>query len=60
VGIVGRALIKYAPVITKNVEQTIASMPKPNFSSLGDNHYYKGGFEKKMTKREAALILGVR
>lgn len=22
--------------------------------------YYKGGFEPKMTKREAALILGVR
>ena len=23
-------------------------------------NYYKGGFEKEMTKREAALILGVR
>ena len=22
--------------------------------------YYKGGFEKQMTRREAALILGVR
>ena len=22
--------------------------------------YYKGGFEKEMTRREAALILGVR
>ena len=23
-------------------------------------HYYKGGFETKMSRREAALILGVR
>ncbi|XP_031555048.1 mitochondrial import inner membrane translocase subunit TIM14-like [Actinia tenebrosa] len=30
-------------------------IPKlPTFS-----HYYRGGFESKMTKREAALILGV-
>ena len=24
------------------------------------SRYYKGGFEPKMTKREAALILGIR
>lgn len=27
--------------------------------SLANNKYYKGGFEPKMTKREASLILGV-
>lgn len=56
----GRSIIKHAPTITKNVEQKIASMPKPDFSSFTDTKYYKGGFEKKMTRREAALILGVR
>jgi len=27
---------------------------------LQSSKYYKGGFEPKMTKREASLILGVR
>ncbi|KAJ8031215.1 Mitochondrial import inner membrane translocase subunit TIM14 [Holothuria leucospilota] len=36
------------------VEQNAHKIPKPSFSS-----YYKGGFEPKMTKREASLILGV-
>jgi hypothetical protein len=26
----------------------------------GLNRYYRGGFENKMSKREAALILGIR
>ena len=56
----GRSIIKHAPTITKNVEQKIASMPKPDFSTFTDTKHYKGGFEKKMTRREAALILGVR
>lgn len=30
------------------------------FSSLFERGYYEGGFEEKMSKREAALILGVR
>ncbi|XP_048460146.1 mitochondrial import inner membrane translocase subunit TIM14 isoform X3 [Hemiscyllium ocellatum] len=36
------------------LKQTIQSLPKSAFSG-----YYRGGFEAKMTKREAALILGV-
>ncbi|CAH8438199.1 unnamed protein product [Heterobilharzia americana] len=28
-------------------------------SGLSDSKYYKGGFEQNMSKREAALILGV-
>lgn len=31
----------------------------PTVDSLASSKYYKGGFEPKMTKREAALILGV-
>ena len=30
------------------------------FASWFEKNYYEGGFEDKMTKREAALILGVR
>ncbi|KAJ8870972.1 hypothetical protein PR048_027274 [Dryococelus australis] len=29
------------------------------FQSFANSKYYKGGFEPKMTKREASLILGV-
>uniref|UniRef100_A0A8C9DL18 Mitochondrial import inner membrane translocase subunit TIM14 n=1 Tax=Prolemur simus TaxID=1328070 RepID=A0A8C9DL18_PROSS len=36
-------------------EQVFQSLPKSAFSG----GYYRGGFEPKMTKREAALILGV-
>lgn len=31
----------------------------PTAESLATSKYYRGGFDAKMTKREAALILGV-
>lgn len=34
-------------------------MSKINFVSFADAKYYKGGFDVKMTKREASMILGV-
>ncbi|GLG92870.1 uncharacterized protein GBIM_00419 [Gryllus bimaculatus] len=34
-------------------------MPALDSATLANSKYYKGGFEPKMTKREAALILGV-
>uniref|UniRef100_A0AAZ3SJW9 J domain-containing protein n=1 Tax=Oncorhynchus tshawytscha TaxID=74940 RepID=A0AAZ3SJW9_ONCTS len=37
------------------LSQTAKKMPTSTFSS----HYYKGGFDQKMTKREASLILGI-
>ncbi|KAF9971822.1 DnaJ sub C member 15 [Actinomortierella ambigua] len=36
----------------------IAAIPRPD--TVGAGSYYKGGFEKKMDKREAALILGLK
>ncbi|XP_018585002.1 dnaJ homolog subfamily C member 15 [Scleropages formosus] len=36
------------------ISETAKKIPTSAFSS-----YYKGGFEQKMTKREASLILGV-
>ncbi|CAF0757317.1 unnamed protein product [Brachionus calyciflorus] len=61
IGIIGRQLVKHAPTAAQNLEKKLASMPKPSFSfaSLTDVKYYKGGFESKMTRREASLILGV-
>ena len=34
-------------------------MPKLDAAAWENSKYHKGGFEPKMTKREAALILGV-
>lgn len=46
------ALIAFRKV---NLNQIPKIIPKiPEFS-----HYYRGGFEPKMTKREAGLILGI-
>lgn len=41
------------------MEKKLAALPKLDLSSFTDVKYYKGGFEQKMTRREAALILGV-
>ncbi|KAI1292342.1 Mitochondrial import inner membrane translocase subunit TIM14 [Halotydeus destructor] len=45
----------------RSSKQFANAIPKelPNFASLANSKYYKGGFEGKMSKREAALILGV-
>jgi hypothetical protein len=50
---------------TETAKATEAKAPnaeeeKSMFSSWFAKNYYEGGFEDKMTKREAALILGVR
>ena len=41
---------------TKNVN---FEMPKLDAAAWENSKYHKGGFDPKMTKREAALILGV-
>lgn len=35
------------------------NLPKFDAESMATSKYYKGGFDQKMNKREAALILGV-
>ncbi|XP_022093442.1 dnaJ homolog subfamily C member 15-like [Acanthaster planci] len=47
---VGRLAVQTGRIVQKNAHK----IPKPTFSS-----YYKGGFDPKMNKREASLILGV-
>lgn len=62
VGYAGRAILRVAPKAAENLQTKLNSLPKtPTFSSsiFTDTRYYKGGFETKMSRREAALILGI-
>ncbi|KAJ8013015.1 hypothetical protein DPEC_G00048910 [Dallia pectoralis] len=54
-GFAGRYAFQLWKPLGQVLSQTVKKMPISTFSS----HYYKGGFEQKMTKREASLILGV-
>ena len=47
------------PAAAKKMEEAMKSMPKLDAESWANSKYYKGGFDAKMSKREAALILGV-
>uniref|UniRef100_K7FJB1 Mitochondrial import inner membrane translocase subunit TIM14 n=2 Tax=Pelodiscus sinensis TaxID=13735 RepID=K7FJB1_PELSI len=53
-GFAGRYALQAMKQMEPQVKQALQSLPKSAFSG-----YYRGGFEPKMTKREAALILGV-
>ncbi|KAL6090143.1 hypothetical protein STEG23_003473 [Scotinomys teguina] len=55
-GFAGRYVLQAMKHMEPQVKQVFQSLPKSAFSG----GYYRGGFEPKMTKREAALILGVR
>lgn len=49
---------RYAFHLWKPLGQAITETAK-KFPSTAFSAYYKGGFEQKMTKREASLILGI-
>ncbi|XP_006888003.1 PREDICTED: dnaJ homolog subfamily C member 15-like [Elephantulus edwardii] len=49
---------RYAFQIWKPLEQVITETAK-KISKSSFSPYYKGGFEQKMSRREASLILGV-
>nr|CAD7266702.1 unnamed protein product [Timema shepardi] len=57
VGFVGRHIIRSAPAVTQKVNEAMKSFP--NSTAFANSKYYKGGFEPRMTKREASLILGI-
>ncbi|XP_066564931.1 mitochondrial import inner membrane translocase subunit TIM14 isoform X2 [Amia ocellicauda] len=54
-GFAGRYAVQAMKRMEPQVKQALQGLPKSAFSG----GYYRGGFEPKMTKREAALILGV-
>ncbi|XP_048361079.1 mitochondrial import inner membrane translocase subunit TIM14 isoform X2 [Sphaerodactylus townsendi] len=53
-GYAGRYALQAMKQMEPQVKQALQSLPKAAFSG-----YYRGGFESKMTKREASLILGI-
>lgn len=59
VGFAGRYVLRQMPNATSKFAEAVKNLPKFDAESLANSKYYKGGFEQKMTKREAALILGV-
>jgi len=50
---------RYAFQLWKPLGQVFSETVKKMSTSAFSSSYYKGGFEQKMTKREASLVLGV-
>lgn len=44
--------------MAQKMEEAMKTMPKLDSESWANSKYHKGGFDPKMNKREAALILG--
>lgn len=59
VGFAGRYVMRQIPNASVKFAEAMKNLPKFDTESLVNSKYYKGGFEPKMTKREASLILGV-
>ncbi|KAM9850543.1 dnaJ homolog subfamily C member 15 [Aulostomus maculatus] len=53
-GFAGRYAFQLWKPLGQVFSETVKKVPTSSFSS-----YYKGGFEQKMSKREASLILGI-
>ncbi|KFM58833.1 hypothetical protein X975_14484, partial [Stegodyphus mimosarum] len=56
-GYTGRYLSRNAKHWAEALEKQLKAFPTS--SSFANSRYYKGGFEPKMNRREAGLILGV-
>ncbi|XP_004518736.2 mitochondrial import inner membrane translocase subunit TIM14 [Ceratitis capitata] len=59
VGFAGKHLMRRMPAMATKLNETMKNLPKFDAESLANSKYYKGGFDPKMNKREASLILGV-
>lgn len=59
VGYGGRYVLKQIPNASVRMAEAMKNIPKFDSESLASSKYYRGGFEPKMSKREASLILGV-
>lgn len=59
VGLAGRMAVRTMPKAVQNMESVMKNMQNLDSGAWANTKYYKGGFEPKMTKREASLILGV-
>ncbi|XP_070493871.1 mitochondrial import inner membrane translocase subunit TIM14 [Chironomus tepperi] len=59
VGFGGRYFLRQVPNASQKMADAMKNLPKFDSESLASSKYYRGGFEPKMSKREASLILGV-
>ncbi|KAJ3633895.1 hypothetical protein MTP99_010813 [Tenebrio molitor] len=59
VGFAGRYAVRQLPNVTKTVNEAMKNLPKFDAETMANSKYYKGGFDQKMNRREAALILGI-
>ena len=59
VGFTGRYILKKMPQLSQKMAEAYKNVPKLNSQTLANSKYYKGGFESRMTRREASLILDV-
>lgn len=44
--------------MTATINHAFKNLPKFDVENVANSKYYKGGFDAKMNRREAALILG--
>nr|CAG4643666.1 EOG090X0MNL [Ilyocryptus agilis] len=58
-GFGGRILLRSAPTMATKFNEVLKQLPAMDSESILGSKYYKGGFDAKMSKREASLILGV-
>lgn len=58
-GFAGRHLVHRMPAVKSKFVEGLRLLPKFKAETLANAKFYKGGFEPKMTKREASLILGI-
>ncbi|KAK8739328.1 hypothetical protein OTU49_003581 [Cherax quadricarinatus] len=58
-GFGARFVLRTIPNLGKKMADAVNGMPRLDGKALANSKYYKGGFEPKMTKREASLILNV-
>uniref|UniRef100_A0AAG5CXM5 J domain-containing protein n=1 Tax=Anopheles atroparvus TaxID=41427 RepID=A0AAG5CXM5_ANOAO len=55
----GRALMRQMPNAASKMQEALKNLPKFDAEMMANSKYYRGGFDPKMNKREASLILGV-
>ncbi|KAL9698611.1 hypothetical protein quinque_002052 [Culex quinquefasciatus] len=55
----GRALMRQMPNAASKMQEALQNLPKFDAESMANSKYYRGGFDAKMNKREASLILGI-
>ncbi|XP_060522479.1 mitochondrial import inner membrane translocase subunit TIM14 [Cylas formicarius] len=57
VGFGARYVLRQMPQAAKTFSEAMKNLP--NFEQAAHSKYYKGGFDQKMNRREASLILGI-